>query len=51
MSTWSSLETLTRLKEGLELTVLVAGFITAVAAVGIWIVGQRLTTLQAAKDA
>jgi len=47
---WGSLEGVTKVKDALELLVLIAGCVTAVGAIGVWVVGQRASTLQEIRD-
>jgi hypothetical protein len=47
---WSSIESLTKVKHLLELLVIGAGLITAFAAVGIWLVSNRLDRLKDTED-
>ena len=49
-SWWNSLESVTRLKDILELTVLGAGLVTALIATGIWVTGRRISNLQLQRD-
>lgn len=50
-SWWNSLESVNTVKGWLDLTVLITGLVTAAGAVLIWVVGNRVSTLQGEKDA
>ena len=49
-SWWNSLESVTKVKEALELTALVAALVTALAALGIFVVGRKVSALQSVQD-
>jgi hypothetical protein len=48
---WSSVESLSKVKNGLELLVIASGLVTAFAAIAIWIVSSKLDQLKGAEEA